>query len=71
MPEQSSPTARFSVINFEFDELKGLIKDEEWYNIPDCLKLCITKLIEAVEAQKSMLDRHEKHFLEKIKFIES
>jgi hypothetical protein len=44
-----NPTSLTS-IHFDVDELKGLIKEEEWYNIPDCLKLCISKLIEAAEA---------------------
>jgi hypothetical protein len=44
-----NPTSLTS-IHFDIDELKGLIKEEEWYNIPDCLKLCISKLIEAAEA---------------------
>ena len=46
---QINPTSLTS-IHFDIDELKGLIKEEEWYNIPDCLKLCISKLIEAAEA---------------------
>jgi hypothetical protein len=32
--------------------------------------LCIIKLIEAAEASKKLLDRHEKHFLERFKFLE-
>lgn len=64
-----NPTSLTS-IHFDVDELKGLIKEEEWYNIPDCLKLCISKLIEAAEAQKSLLVRHEKNFMERVKFLE-
>ena len=55
----------------DINDLKSLIIDEEWYNIPTCVKLCITKLIEFSESHKMTVDRSESFILKKIKEIEA
>jgi hypothetical protein len=45
-------TKGWKVVEFDYDLLRTVIKEQEWYNIPNCIKLAIKVLINCAELQK-------------------
>lgn len=60
----------WGAVEFDYGLLKRLIKDEEWYNIPQCIKFAVRMLINCVEVQNNKNIQVERTFAEKIEFLQ-
>jgi len=56
---------------FNYDSLKLLIKQDEWYNIPECIRTCITTLIKCVENQKVVIEYNSRNLTTKLTTLEN